>query len=93
MNVYSIKAQRTVKTNKYTWDSWKLLEETLQQILFFFVENKSRKQKKHATQEKKTLVQACKVRANLTSGREVYLYQDRKAATRRAFFVIPIKYL
>jgi hypothetical protein len=42
MNVYSIKAQRTVKTDKYTWDSWKLLEETLHQIPFF-VENKSRK--------------------------------------------------
>jgi hypothetical protein len=50
MNVYSIKAQRTIKTDKYTWDSWKLLEETLQQIPFFFfsffVENKSRKTKK-----------------------------------------------
>jgi hypothetical protein len=47
MNVYSIKAQRTVKIDKYTWDSWKFLEETLQQIpLFFFffvVQNKSRK--------------------------------------------------
>jgi hypothetical protein len=81
MNIYSIKAQRTDKTEKYTWDSWKLLEETLE------------KQQKHATQEKKNLVQACKVRANLISGREVYLYQDRKAAARRAFFVIPMKYL
>jgi hypothetical protein len=80
MNIYSIKAQRTDKTEKYTWDSWKLLEETLE------------KQQKHATQEKKNLVQACKVRANLTSRREVYLYQDRKAAAQHAFSVIPIKY-
>jgi hypothetical protein len=43
MNEYFIKAQRTVKTDKYTWDSWKLLEEILQQIPFFFVENKIRK--------------------------------------------------
>jgi len=53
---------------------------------------KVEKQQKHATQEKKNLVQACKVRANMTSGREVYLYQDRKAATRRTFSVIPMKY-
>jgi len=43
--------------------------------------------------KRKNLVQACKVRANLTSGRDVYLYQDRKAATRRAFVVISMKYL
>jgi hypothetical protein len=54
---------------------------------------KVEKQQKHATQEKKNLVQACKVRANLTSGREVYLYLDRKAAARRAFSIIPMKYL
>jgi hypothetical protein len=36
---------------------------------------------------------ACKVRANLTSRGEVWNYQDRKAAARRAFSVIPIKYL
>jgi hypothetical protein len=54
---------------------------------------KVEKQQKHATQEKKNLVQVCKVRASLTSRREVYLYQDRKAATRCAFSVIPMKYL
>jgi hypothetical protein len=52
-----------------------------------------RNQQKHATEEKKNLVQASKVRANLTSGREVYLYKDRKAVARRAFSVIPMKYL
>jgi hypothetical protein len=31
--------------------------------------------------------------ANLTSRGEVWNYQDRKAAARRAFSVIPIKYL
>jgi hypothetical protein len=56
---------------------------------FFFVvvvENKSKKNNKTATQEKKkkNLVQACKVRANLTSRTEVWWYQDRKAAARCA---------
>jgi hypothetical protein len=72
----------------------KTLEEALHRIplppLFL---NKREKQQKHATQEKKNLVQAFKVRANLTSGREVYPYQDRKAAARRAFSIIPMKYL
>jgi uncharacterized protein (DUF169 family) len=61
-------------------------------FFFSFFENKREKQQKHATQEKKNLFQACKVRANLTSRREVYLYQDRKAAAQHAFSVIPIKY-
>jgi hypothetical protein len=36
---------------------------------------------------------ACVVRSNMSSGREVQNYQDRKATARRAFSVIPIKYL
>jgi hypothetical protein len=37
--------------------------------------------------------QPCRVRANLTLGREVYLYQDKKAAAQHGFSVIPMKYL
>jgi hypothetical protein len=64
-------------------------------FIFFFIllKIKAEKQQKYATHEKKNLVQACKVRANLTSRREVYLYQDRKAAARHTFSVIPMKYL
>jgi hypothetical protein len=47
----------------------------------------------HKRKRKKKSVQACRVRANLTSGREVYLYQDRKAIVQRALSVIPMKYL
>jgi hypothetical protein len=43
---------------------------------------------KHALMVKK-LILACMARSNLSSGREVQNYQDRKAATRRAFSVIP----
>jgi hypothetical protein len=41
--------------------------------------------------KKRQSVQACSVRTNLTSGREVYLYQDRKVVARRALSVIPMK--
>jgi hypothetical protein len=37
---------------------------------FFLLKIKAEKQQKHVTQEKKNLVQACKVRANLTTRRE-----------------------
>jgi hypothetical protein len=39
------------------------------------------------------LVLACRVKASMILGREVWHYQNRKAATRCAFSVIPIKYL
>jgi len=65
----------------------------IKSLLFLKKKKIKVEQQKHTTQEKKNLVQVCKVRANLTSWKEVYLYQDRKAATRRAFSVIPIKYL
>jgi hypothetical protein len=45
-------------------------------FLFLFFENKSRKTT--CVENKRQLVEACRVKANLTSGREVYLYQDRK---------------
>jgi hypothetical protein len=52
----------------------KPLEETLHQIPPppFLLKIKTEKQQKRATQKKKdSLVQACKVRANLTLGKEV----------------------
>jgi hypothetical protein len=43
MNAYSIKAQKTVKTDKYIWDSWKPFRRNLAQIpppfLFYFILN------------------------------------------------------
>jgi hypothetical protein len=44
-------------------------------------------------EKKKKSVQACRVRTNLTWGREVYLYQDKKAVARRALSLIHMKYL
>jgi hypothetical protein len=43
--------------------------------------------------KKRQSVQACTVRANLTSGGEVYLYQDKKAVAQRALSVINMKYM
>jgi len=58
---------------------------------------KNKKKKKKTTTKTcyigKNLIQACKVMANLTLGREVWRYQDRKAAARHAFSTIPIYYL
>jgi hypothetical protein len=63
-------------------------------VLFCFFLFVKKKTNQLAEKEKKRqLVQACRVRANLTLGREVYLYQDRKAVARRALSVIPVKYL
>jgi hypothetical protein len=52
-------------------------------FIFIFMKNI-----KHALMVKK-LILACMARSNLSLGREVQNYQDRKAATRHAFFIIP----
>jgi hypothetical protein len=63
-------------------------------VLFcFFLFVKKKTNQLPEKEKKRQLVQACRVRANLTLGREVYLYQDRKAVARRALSVIPVKYL
>jgi len=62
-------------------------------VCFFFFLKKKKTKSTCIKGKKRQSIQACRVRVNLTLGRDVYLYQYRKAVARRALSVIPMKYL
>jgi hypothetical protein len=66
----------------------------LPQFFFFYYEKNNTKTTTTCSKVKnQNLNCACVVRSNMYSQREVQNYQDRKAATRRAFSVILKQYL